>query len=363
MEKVKVLEVTSSLNIGGAETLLMNILANINKEKFSIDFLCYGNDKFAYEEKVKKYGSSIFRINNPIDIGMIRHIKEVYSFLKKNNYNVVHCHNLFNCGPVLFAAFLAGVKIRIAHSHTTVYLNDGPISLKKKVYYFLAKRLISLFATKRFACGIESGKFLYGNKKFKVIKNGINTNDYIFSKTYRDMIRKKYNIDDSTVVLGHVGRFVEVKNHLFLIDVFKDYCSTNDSKLLLVGDGILKDEIVNKIKQYKLEEKVILTGAISDVNKYYSAMDCFVFPSLSEGLPLTLIEAQTNGLPIIASDGISVESDITNTICFEKLNSKKWLVDLNEIDKVKRNDNLNKVIESGFDINDTTKLLEKEYSF
>ena len=132
---------------------------------------------------------------------------------------------------------------------------------------------------------------------------------------------------------------------------------------MLVGDGILKDEIVNKIKQYKLEEKVILTGAISDVNKYYSAMDCFVFPSLSEGLPLTLIEAQTNGLPIIASDGISVESDITNTICFEKLNSKKWLVDLNEIDKVKRNDNLNKVIESGFDINDTTKLLEKEYSF
>ena len=214
MKKIKVLEVIAELNRGGAETLLMNILDYINHEKYQIDFLCYGNKKFDYEENVNKHHGKIYRTSPPYKIGMFNHISEVKKFLMLHNYDVVHVHNLFNCGPVLLAAFLAGVKIRIAHSHNTEYLDKkSMITFKKKIYYFLAKILLNLFSTEKLACGVDAGKFLYFPwYKFKVVKNGIPCEKYKFNPSLQLKYRNMFNFSDNDFILGHVGRFTEQKN-------------------------------------------------------------------------------------------------------------------------------------------------------
>lgn len=361
---VKVLEVSSSLDVGGAETLLINILDNINKSKFKIDFLCFGKKKYAYEERILKNNSNIYRVNKPSDVGIFKHIFDIYSFLKKNRYDVVHCHNLFNCGPVLFASWLAGVRIRIAHSHTTEYLSDNKITFKKKLYYIIARFLIKIFANKKIACSKKAGKFLYGKSNFMVLTNGIDTQKFIYSKKMREEIRLKYAIKDEDIVIGHVGRFIEVKNQIFLIELLEDLLKENTNyKLLLIGDGELKNHLYQVVKEKNISENVIFTGIIDDVYNYYSAMDLFVFPSIVEGLPLTLIEVQTNGLPLIASSNISNESNITNSILFLDLSNKEtWIKEIKKNSLKKRNYNINSIVKNGFDIKKTVEIIQEIYS-
>lgn len=363
MKKIKVLEVDAKLNFGGTETLLMNIMDNIDKEKFKIDFLCYGEEKFDYENKVLENNSKILRIPKPVDVGMITHIKQVKKILSKEKYDVVHVHNLFNCGPVLLAAYLANVKIRIPHSHTTKYLDENKIGIKKKIYYFLSRKLIKHFSTVRFACGEEAGRFLYGNSKFYVIKNGIKIEKYKFSQEYRKNIRNKYKISDETTVIGHAGRFVEVKNHKFIVELLSEYKKYNNNfKMFFLGDGDLYNKINELVKENGLIENVIFTGNVSNANEYYSAMDGFVFPSLYEGLPFTLIEVQCNGIPILASNKISKEVNVSNTIKFLDINKKEdWIKEIKKFEKKDRNKNIIKLKENGYSIEDTIKFIEKMY--
>lgn len=365
MKKIKVIEVTAILNIGGAETFLVNVLENINRDKFNIDFLCYGNEKFDYEDKIEKLGSKIYRIDIPTVVGMKTHIKQLIKFFKENKYDVVHCHNLFNCGPVMLAAFLSGVKIRISHSHTTKYLDETKISLKKHIYYFMAKVLLNIFSTKKISCSYQSGKFLYYGK-FTVINNGIDLKKFIYSEKNREDIRNMYKIGLNEKVIGHVGRFVDVKNHKYLINLLKiinDSCY--DVKMLLVGDGPNMIKIKKMVKENNLQEKVIFAGNALDSFKYYSAMDVLVFPSLYEGIPLTLIEAQTNGLYIIASDRIDKKVKITNNFLFFDLNQNiKETANtvIKYLTKSNHNVDFKSINNSDYSIETTVSKLEKIYS-
>ncbi len=362
MKQVKILEVIGSMNMGGAETLLMNILRNINKQKYELFFLCYGNKKFDYEDELTSLGGKIIRISTPTS-NIFKNVKQIKKIIKDNNIDVVHCHTYFNSMYALIAAKQCKIKKRITHSHNTI--SEKNPSILKRFYFFVSKIIINLYSTDFLACGQEAGEALFfRNKNFRIIDNGIILDKFYYDSEIREKKRKELNFSDGYQVIGHVGRFEEAKNHEFLIDIFDGYQKKHkDSILLLIGDGSLRTSIEKKIREKHLQNKVFLLLKRSDVNEIYNAMDLFLFPSLYEGLPVVLIEAQTNGLPIVASDTIDKDSDYTNTISFLSLNDSKdiWITEIE--DRIGKRVNNKKIMEnSKYNIKNTVKQIEEIYS-
>lgn len=362
MKKIKILEVIGSMDMGGAETFLMNVLRNIDRKKFELIFLCYGNKKFDYEEELVSLGGKIVRISKPTG-NIFKNIKQIKDIIRNNNIDVVHCHTYFNSMYALIAAKQCKIKKRITHSHNTV--SEKNPSIIKKIYFSLSKIVIDFYSTDFLACGKEAGEALFfKNKKFQVIDNGIILEKFYYNKNLREEKRKELKLPNDYQIIGHVGRFEEAKNHSFLIDLFDEYQKKNKKTLLLlIGDGSLRPSIEKKIKEKKLNNKVILLSKRSDVNELYNVMDLFLFPSLYEGLPVVLVEAQTNGLPIVASDTIDKESDYTNTISFLSLQDDfdSWMKTIEKRIK-KRTDNRKMMENSKYNIKNTVKQIEDIYS-
>lgn len=362
MKQVKILEVIGSMNMGGAETLLMNILRNINKQKYELFFLCYGNKKFDYEDELTSLGGKIIRISTPTS-NIIKNVKQIKKIIKDNNIDVVHCHTYFNSMYALIAAKQCKIKKRITHSHNTI--SEKNPSILKRFYFFVSKIIINLYSTVFLACGQEAGEALFfRNKNFRIIDNGIILDKFYYDSEIREKKRKELNFPDGYQVIGHVGRFEEAKNHEFLIDIFDGYQKKHkDSILLLIGDGSLRTSIEKKIREKHLQNNVFLLSKREDVNEIYNVMDLFLFPSLYEGLPVVLIEAQTNGLPIVASDTIDKDSDYTNTISFLPLNDSKdiWITEIE--DRIGKRVNNKKIMEnSKYNIKNTVSQIEEIYS-
>jgi len=363
---MKILHVITALNRGGAETLLMNIYRNIDREKYKFYFLVFEEEKFEYEDEIIKLGGKIFRMKSPKETGMLQYITVLKQLLKREEFDVVHAHNLFNCGPTVFAAYLAGIKVRISHSHTNKYLDENR-KIKKKIYYILSKFLINIFSTNLIACSEQAGNFLfYKLRKFRVLKNGININKFKFDDEKRNRLRNRYKIENDTIVIGHVGRFNNEKNHSFLIKTFHELLKLNNNiKLMLVGNGELENEIKNMVNDLNLMDKILFLGSVENVNEIYNAFDIFVFPSKFEGLGIVLIEAQCNGLPIIASDTITQEVNISNQIKYISLEKQPqyWAEAIYEKStNKKRANNLKLILDSGYLIQSTVKDLEKIYT-
>lgn len=362
MKKIRVLEIIGSMNMGGAETFLMNVLRNINREKFDLYFLCYGNNKFDYEEEVNELGGHIIRIDQVSIKNFCKHINILTDVIKKNNIDVVHAHTYYNSMFSIIAAKRCKIKNIIIHSHNT--LSEPNPSLLKRIYFKISKRVINNFSTNFFACGKEAGEALfYKDKKFTIIDNGIIIEDFFYDKDVRDKKRKELNIDGQTIVIGHVGRFDKVKNHRFIIDIIKEYILINSqTKLILIGEGRLKKEIETKVKDSHLDDKVLFLGKRRDVKELYSAMDLLLFPSLFEGLPVTLIEAQANGLPILASSTIDKDVNITKHIVFKKLNdsSDDWAKEINDLIN-KRYNCQDLLLDSVYNMKTNINKLEKIY--
>lgn len=361
---MKILQVIATLDRGGAETLLVNIFENIDRNKYQFDFLVFGNKKYDYEEKVLELGGKIIRFPSPVEIGMFKFIKQLKNLIKKENYDIVHAHTLFNCGPVMLSSFLANVKKRISHSHNTKLLEEK-ISAKKRIYFFLSKVLINLLSTDCLACGEAAGNFLYYKfRKFIIINNGINIEKYKFDDSLRKQIRNKLGISNDSLVIGNIGRLNFQKNQKFLIDIFeKIIIDFPNSFLIILGDGELKEELTNIIQQKHLEKNILLLGNLPNANEYYNMFDIFVFPSLFEGLPYTLIEAQCNGLPIVASSSISPQSNVTNRIVFLDLNDSEeiWKQTILK-EKEKRYIDIAAIMKSGYSVMNTTDTMVNIYN-
>ena len=302
MGKTTILQVIGGMDRGGAETFLMNVLRSIDKDKFQFVFLCYGDKPFDYEAEVVSLGAKLVRIPDVKTVGIRRHLQDIRRVIKENNIDGVHAHTYYNSVFSLFVASTAGLKLRAVHSHNTM-AGKNP-SMLKRLYFLISKIGITLFANTFLACGDDAGRALYlPIRRFSVIHNGINVEDFAFSKDARDKVRKGLGLNDSTTVIMHVGRFDEQKNHPFLIDVFNDFLLLNpNSVLLLIGDGLLRRSIEKKVVSLGIEDKVKFMGKRSDVYRFYSAADAFVMPSLYEGLPVVLIEAQVNGIPSLVSN-------------------------------------------------------------
>lgn len=317
---LRVLHVVVNMNRGGAETLLMNLYRNIDRSKVQFDFLTCKEGVF--DEEIRELGGEIHRIQYITDVGHFGYIKALNKFFSSNNnYKIVHAHMDKMSGLVLRAAKHNNIPVRIAHSHST--RSEG--SFFAKLYKWYAGILVLSSSTHLLACSNTAARwlFLHKAKMAKVLKNGIESNKFIFSENTRHQVRQELKLEDN-VVIGHIGRFNHPKNHLFLIEVFSQLTKAiPNATLVLIGDGDLRTDIECKINKLKIGDKVKLLGIRSDINRLVQAIDIFVFPSLYEGLPVTLIEAQTAGVPCVISDVITREVDIGfNLIDYLPLNDK-----------------------------------------
>lgn len=316
-EPIRILHVVGSMGTGGMETLIMNFYRNIDREKVQFDFLVHKNKKGFYDQEIEEMGGRIFRLSVLSDKNLFKYLKDLTGFFQTHpEYKVVHCHHNSLGVFVLHAAKKAKVPCRISHSHTAGFMKSV-----RGIFNYCFSRFFKVYATDRFACGKEAGKYMYGKRNFKIISNGINIEKFRFKEDIRNLRRKELGYSDCFVII-HVGRFFSVKNHEFLVQVFHDIHQKNASaRLILVGVGPLKEKIVNMVKSLGLEKCVWFAGQRSDVNELLCAADVFLFPSLYEGLPVTLVEAQCSGIPIVCSDRVTKEIRIENQYCTLSLNA------------------------------------------
>lgn len=359
MEKpIRILHVVTIMNLGGIETFLMTLYRNIDKSKVQFDFLVHREEEGFFDKEIKSLGGNIIRSHSLRPLSYFSYKKQLTNIFENNEYkyNIIHSHLNSNSSIVLDIAKSYGIECRIAHAHIDKI--GGNFKFLKKIL----RKKVNKTATHRFACAHNAGKFLYGEKYFKVISNAINTDDFIFNLKRRTEHRTSLNLQNK-LVFGHVGRFNIQKNHKFLIDVFEGiYEKLPNAHLLLIGDGNLKNSIIDIVKTKKLETVVSFLGVRSDVNELLSAMDYILIPSLYEGLPVSLIEAQASGLKIFASDKISREVNITNLIDFLSIDDSQLWVDfiLNNLD-YKRENTSELIKKAGYDVQENTEFLQNFY--
>ncbi len=324
---LRVLHVVGGMDRGGVETMVMNLYRKIDRTKIQFDFLCMKPGEHHYGQEIRDLGGRILRINPPRKVGIIRHIYEIISTIRRYGpFISIHSHTLFHSGIVMFAAFLAGVDQRICHSHSTSAV--GSSKLSRKIYFNIMKILIKTFATDMIACSRDAGVYLFGKRALEadnvvVFPNAVDLRNYE-KLTYDDALclKKALDLPEDAIVIGHVGRFVKSKNHKFFITLM-EYIKVNEinMRLVLVGDGELRNDIQNLIDEKGLSKYISFLGIREDIPELMNMFDVFVMPSLYEGLPVTLIEAQAAGTPCIVSDNVTGEVDMgLNLIEFIPLN-------------------------------------------
>lgn len=369
---IRVTQVCEKWGNGGIEALIMNIFRNINNNKVRFDILMAQDKGDKYIDEIKALGGTkkVF-LNNNIKSPIRRVLKNYVAFykdLKKNNYKILH-FNSYN-GSVyisVFLAKLAKVPIRIVHSHNAG-MDNNKGKMLKLLYHNICKKLFGHCATNYFACSENAAKWLFNKKivnekKYVLVKNGINSNRFIYNPTNRDTIREELGIKDK-LVLGNIGRFTEQKNHEFIIDVFNEVHNKNkDSVLLLIGKGDLMDKIKEKVNNLGLNDVVFFLGTQNEVEKYMHAMDVFLFPSIYEGLGLVAVEAQAAALKVIASDYVPKEANITDYFEHYSLDNKSvWVNRILELSNgYERKDMSDEIIKNGYDIKNVAKLVEDIY--
>lgn len=305
---IKILHVVGAMNQAGTETMLMNIYRNIDRDKVHFDFISYSNQDAHYDAEIRKMGGQVIKLSKT------QSIQELYEAIKKHGpYSAVHAHTLFHCGTAVLAAKLAGVKIRIAHAHTTSDKND---TLVRRLYIKSMRFLINTFSTDLLSCSNEAARYLFGENKlnkanYKYFPNLIDYAKFLSVKQEEISRFKAEEGLDEGLVIGHIGRFIEPKNHRFLLDIIKCLAVKNqNTKLLLVGDGDLRTQTEEAARKEGVYENIRFLGLRNDIPVMLHSMDVFVFPSKYEGLGLVMLEAQAAGLPCIVSEAIQPEADL-----------------------------------------------------
>lgn len=314
MYKKNIMVISANLKIGGAQAVAANI-ARYAPENYRFCYVLLTDEVGDYEEEILARGHRILRIPEPAS-GRGSYFKNLLKLMRQEKIDVVHCHTMFNCGVVMLAAWAAGVPCRISHSHT---IREGcRETALRKCYQYAMRGLIRCFGTVGLACGHEAGRVLYGRKWFDrkgiVIPNGIESRRYRYSEENRRAVRAALGLDEEFVI-GHVGHYVEVKNQSFLIDLMqKIRRERNDAVLLMFGEGDDREMLQKKIDEAGCGGYVRLMGNVDNVHQVLSAFDVFAFPSLFEGTPIALIEAQANGLPCVISEAIPGDACLTEDV-------------------------------------------------
>lgn len=359
---IRVLHFIPAFNMGGMESLVMSLYRNIDRQKVQFDFLVETKNNLNVFDEIKSMGGNIYRITDVNKYNPISYISKIANFFKENGekFNILHCHN-YERGPVIsYYAKKYGINHRIFHAHTNS-MDDVRFRQLKRILM----RVNNFLSTDFLASSKESGDFYFSKdkKKFIVFKNSIDVNSFTFNKEIRIKLKKELNLSDEFVI-GHTGRFTYAKNHSRIIEIFKILNKkVPNSKLLLIGDGPLREELESLVDKYSLSSSVIMTGTKDNINDYLQVMDVFLLPSFFEGFCISLLEAQASGLPCIVSKNIPKEVELTNLV--EKLdledNNDLWVAKIEDKQSFLRINHSSSIITNGYDTKENAKKLQKFY--
>lgn len=362
---IRVLQVFGCMDRGGAEAMIMELYRHIDRKKLQFDFVVHTERKCAFDDEIESLGGRIFRVPHFSGLQILEYRKSWKKLLSDHpEWQIVHGHMRSTAAIYLSEAKKQG-RYTIAHSHNTssgkglqnIVKNALQKGIKKNADYYMA-------------CSEAAGKWLFGEeitkgKNYTILKNAIDTSKFEYDENIRKKVRNNLKIEDR-IVLGHIGSFLsEQKNQSFLLQIYKEVKAIEpNSILVMVGDGPLRKNIEKQAEELGLSNDVIFTGVRSDVNELIQAMDVFVFPSFFEGLPVTLVEVQTSGLPCVISDRVPVETIITKDLVTVKsleTSSKEWAKHIISRLNEPRLSRIEEVKEHGYDIVETAKWLDSFY--
>ena len=348
----RLLCIVSSMDRGGAETFLMKVYRQLDKNKYQMDFCVSKKESGFYDEEIKKMGGKIFYIP-PKSKNPFKSFFGIKKLVKKEKYvSVLRTSQQSLATLDLFAAKLGGASKLIYRSSNAGVTNGKFIN---KFFSFLPKVIPNV----KIAPSSEAAEFVFGKNnlnKVTILHNALNYDDFKFNEKSRDKIRKELNVGNKTLY-GHVGRLNKQKNHIFLLNIFKEILKKdNNSMLVLIGEGELKEDILNKIKELNIEKNVVLLEPKKNINEYFMAFDKLIFPSLFEGMPNVIIEAEASGLPCFISNTITKEANITGLVKYIDLNksAEEWASIILNKKIEKRKDYKNNFIENKYMIDQIT---------
>lgn len=357
-----ILFISEHFNVAGTETFMLNVVRASDRSRFHYDFLIFRSTENKYRDEAERLGC-IFYTLPPRFKSPIKYLRSLNIFFRAHakEYDAVHwCGGAVSSIAPLWFAYKYDTTNIIVHSHSS-----SCSGFHTHLLHCLFKHLLPMCCNHFFACSTQAANFFFGNRKSIVIKNGIDLKKYKVNEDIHNLYRTDFKIGSETLVIGHVGRFEAVKNHSFLIEIFYELLRKRaDSALMLIGKGSLEASIKEKAIEMGINDKVLFMGERNDIDKCMQAMDCFVMPSLYEGLPFVLVEAQAAALPCLISDTINDDAVITPYTRKAPLSetAEKWAVEILHLTETyNRADTGNYLREKGFSIEDTVDYLEKIY--
>lgn len=365
-EPKRILQVLGCLDRGGAETLVMNIYRNMDREQVQFDFVIHTKDKGAYYDEIISLGGKIYHCPQYTGKNHFTYIRWWKNFFEEHNeYDTVHGH-VRSTAAIYLKIAKKYRRFTVAHSHSTSS-GKGISAIVKNMMQFPIRNTADYFL----GCSQIANEWLFGkrvandSKRCSILKNGVDLTKYRFDFAIRTQYRKDLGID-TNLVIGTVGRIETPKNPMFIIDVFCEILkNAPNARLLWIGDGTLMSSVKEKIAQLNVEDKVLLIGSKGNVSDYLQAMDVFLFPSLWEGLGMSLIEAQATGLPCVCSDVIPDEAHVTDLMIKKCLTdaTEEWANGCLSASQKTREDQTEKIKAANYDIRQVVEQLRGVYGF
>ena len=361
---LRILNLFTIMDRGGAETMCMNLYRSMGRSKVQFDFLVYFPQKGAYDDEIESLGGRIYRIAQLKHLAA--HLREAELFFAEHpEYKIVHDHMGENGALICRAARKAGIKTVIYHSHAQFdpLIDKDPRVSIRRFFYRTLYRIARMYVTDLFACGVRAAQVFGSNQHVTILNNAIDLDRFKYSPAVREKIRGELKCGNSFVI-GHVGRMDFNKNQMFLLRVFRELLKVDpDSLLVLVGDGVMRKELERESERLGIAGKTRFLGVRGDVNAVLQALDVFVLPSISEGLPVSCIEAQAAGLPCVFSDSFDPETAVTENCRILSLAApvEKWVGTVLGFRNFERKDMSPVIRAAGYDIKETAGRMENYY--
>ena len=362
---LRVLHSVSNMARAGIETMLMNYYREIDRSQIQFDFLANKPVPGEYDEEIRGMGGRVFVSPGLNPLHFPQYKRFVAQLLNSSpQIRIVHAHNEAMGYYALKSAKDAGIRVRIAHAHNTQIIRDYKYPLK-----LVCKQLLPGAATDYWSCGRDAGIYYYGEKRWKesgsILHNAIDVSKFAFNRDVRENLRQEHGLQDCFVI-GHVGRFNVQKNHSRLLDIFAETAkAVPQARLALIGVGELEQAVKEKARSMGIQNKILFLGQMANVNEWYQAMDCFVLPSLFEGLPVVGIEAQAAGLPCIFSDRVTDEVLLLPGACRVSLEAEdaQWAQQIMEArrQETERTAGVKIIRQAGYDIHVEAGKLQEIY--
>ncbi len=350
-KKLRVAHIAGGLTTGGVEQVIYNYCARLDPADYELVYITYDTPTPAVQARFEALGFTVYSVTKKKD-NLLRSCREVMDIFRRHRINVVHSHMTLMSFITSFLGLRCGVPVRVAHAHLALRS-----TWRNRPIHFLCRTLTKMFSTDLFACGLEAGRFLYGDRavargQVRVMHNAVDPARFAPDAKRREERRAARGIGDR-LCLGHVGRFTDQKNHTFLVEIFAAFHRRRpDSVLLLIGDGPLFDDTRRKVEALGIADAVLFAGPTDRIEDDYQAMDVFVLPSLYEGLAVVLVETQLAGLPILTSDTVTREIACSDAMRYLPLGAgaDAWADAAEDLARMGRQGVPQALLEGGYDI-------------